>query len=65
MSSLTTPDEVLKKFTDLCNNHSELLQHNLASNSVLEWFGRTFRGGKTIHQYYRLIYFYFYFFKFF
>ena len=37
------PNDVLKEFLE-----SDDLQYNLASNSVLEWFGRTIKGPKRI-----------------
>ena len=47
------PKDVLKSFIDTCDDRGHFLQYNLASNCVLEWFGRTFRGRKKIEQYYR------------
>lgn len=46
-------DNVLRQFTRLCNTDFALLQHYLASNAVLEWFGRTIRGRTNICAYYR------------
>lgn len=45
--------DVLKGFVDHCNERADYFQYKLSSNSVLEWFGRTFRGNKNIEQYLR------------
>lgn len=47
------PKDILKLYIDSCNDRSDYFQCNLASNSVLDWFGRTFKGSKKIEQYLR------------
>lgn len=47
------PNDVLKYFIDSCNDRSQYFQCSLASNAVLDWFGRSFRSNKKIEQYLR------------
>lgn len=44
------PKDVLKHYIESYNDRTT----NLASNAVMDWFGRTFRGNKNIEQYFRL-----------
>lgn len=36
-----------------CSERSGYFQYNLASNAVLDWFGRTIRGNKNIEHFLR------------
>lgn len=45
--------DILKYFLENSNDRANFLQYCLASNSVLEWFGRTVRGNKKIEQFFR------------
>lgn len=46
-------NDILNRFIENCNDQANYLQYCLASNSVLEWFGRTIRGNKQIEQFFR------------
>lgn len=43
--------DVLSNFMELCHSRSEYFQYNLASNAVLDWFGRTIKGNKSIERF--------------
>lgn len=43
--------DVLSCFMELCR--SEYFQYNLASNAVLDWFGRTIQSNKCIEQFFQ------------
>lgn len=45
--------DVLKQFIEKCEERDGRFQCNLASNAILDWFGRTLRGSKAIEQYLR------------
>lgn len=47
------PKDVLKYYVDSCNDRADYFQFNLASNAVMDWFGRTLRGNRNIEQYLR------------
>lgn len=44
---------VLSHFLRYSHENGEYFQHSLASNAVLDWFGRTVRGPKNIEQFLR------------
>lgn len=44
---------VLNSFLNQCEDRADCFQRNLASNSCMEWFGRTIRGSNEIARYYR------------
>lgn len=44
---------MLKHFIESSNERAQYFQCSLASNAVLDWFGRNFRGNKRIDQYLR------------
>lgn len=45
--------EVLACFKRYSTEAREYFQHSLASNAVLDWYGRTIRGRKNIEQFLR------------
>lgn len=53
MISAMEAKEVLSTFVELCQNRSEYFQYNLASNAVLDWFGRTIKGSECIERFLR------------
>lgn len=46
-------NQVLSHFMELASDRSDFFRYNLASNAVLEWFGRTFRGNENIEHFLR------------
>lgn len=44
---------VLSRFMELSNERSDFLHYNLASNAVMDWFGRTLRGSERIDNFLR------------
>lgn len=45
--------DVLKYFVEKCDDRDDHFECNLASNAVLDWFGRTLRGNKAIEHFLR------------
>lgn len=45
--------QALSYFMDLSNDQRDFFRYNLASNAVLEWFGRTIRGNEKIQNFLR------------
>lgn len=43
--------DVLSHFMEMCHSRNEFLRYNLASNAVLDWFGRTIQGNKCIERF--------------
>lgn len=46
-------NRALSYFMDLSNDRRDFFRYNLASNAVLEWFGRTIRGNEGIEHFLR------------
>lgn len=47
------PKDVLSYFMEICQTRNEYFQYNLASNAVLDWFGRTIKGNECIERFLR------------
>lgn len=45
--------DVLSFFMECCSERNENIRYNLASNAVLDWFGRTIRGHKDVEHFLR------------
>ena len=43
--------DVLAHFMEMCHGQNEFFQQSLASNAVLDWFGRTIQGNKCIERF--------------
>lgn len=46
-------NQVLSQFMEMCRERNDFFRYNLASNAVLEWFGRTMRGNEKIEHFLR------------
>lgn len=47
------PKDVLSYFMETCHTRNDYFQYNLASNAVLDWFGRTIKGNECIERFLR------------
>lgn len=43
--------DVLSQYMEMCQDQNEYFQYSLASNAVLDWFGRTIKGNNCIQRF--------------
>lgn len=43
--------DVLAHYMETCHNRSGCFRYNLASNAVLDWFGRTIKGNTCVERF--------------
>lgn len=43
--------DVLTNFMESCHNRNDCFQYKLASNAVLDWFGRTIKGDQSVQRF--------------
>lgn len=51
MSAMEAKD-VLTNFMESCHSRDVYFKYNLASNAVLDWFGRTIKGEQSIQRFF-------------
>lgn len=47
------PENIFKKYLELVNTETNELLNHLASNSILEWYGKTYKTPQRICDHFR------------